>query len=249
MIYDYGKTIYSGTLLEVYRFEKAPRLASSTGRRRKSSDSTRSSTPGPRRWDSVKRLRRNFTRLVQTQLAGKGAPAFLTLTFVSNADIEFGLLCFKDFNRRAKKEFGDSFSFIAVPEFQKRGAIHFHLLVWGIADHYVKKERATRYIQSLWARGFVDIIPTDGSPKLASYLSKYMQKALQDPRLYGRRAYYCSRNVMRPVLYKTSAVVNYAKEILGVDIELLTERNYSTQWLGAGNYQVYKVIDHGQSSN
>jgi len=76
-------------------------------------------------------------------------------------------------------------------------------------------------------------------------MAKYMQKGLQDERLYGRRGYYSSRNIVRPTLYKTAAVVNYTKEVLGVDIELLTEKTYPTQWLGQGNYQVYKVIENG----
>jgi len=84
-------------------------------------------------------------------------------------------------------------------------------------------------------------VPTDGSPKLAGYLSKYMSKAMHDDRLGGKRAFLASRGIMRPMLYKSPLVVAHAREILGVDIELLTERTYSTEWLGQGNYQVYKV--------
>jgi len=243
MIYDYGKTIFTGTTLEVYRFENAPRVATNKRKRRAAPIDDGPRSPGPRRYDSVRRLRRDFIRLVQTNLSSKGPATFVTLTFATNATLDEGLECFREFYKRAKKEFGNDLSHISVPEFQKRGAIHFHCLIWGLDEKYVKQERSKRYIQSIWARGYVDIIPTDGSPKLSGYMAKYMQKSLQDERLYGRRAYYYSRNVVSPVLYKTALVASYAKEILGVDIELLTERSYGTEWLGRGNYQVYKVID------
>lgn len=244
MIYEYGKTIVAGQTVEVYRYERAPQVALGTKRKRTQTDSGGPRTPVPRRYDSIRRLKRGFTRHVQANLSGKGAPSFLTLTFATNADLNTGLQCFREFIALAKKEFGDGFSHITVPEFQKRGAVHFHCLCWGIADKYVENERYTRYIQSIWARGYVDIIPTDGSPKLASYLSKYMQKALQDERLYGRRAYYYSRNTLRPMLYKTTAVVHHAKEILGGELRLISEKTYSTEWLGEGKYEIYEIVDN-----
>lgn len=275
MIYEYGKTIFTGQTLEVYRFEKTPRVATGPRRKRATSDNDGPRTPGPRRYDSIRRLRRDFLRLVQTNLSGKGAPTFITLTFASVATLDAGLPCFREFVKRAKKEFGERVSYIAVPEFQKRGAVHFHCLFWGIEDKYIlheapwsywrrakpkikkrffewcelkgydpKDARGARLIQTLWARGYADCVPADDSPNLAGYMAKYMQKALHDERLYGRRAYYFSRNVMRPVLYKTSAVVHHTEEILGVGIELLTEKTFSTEWLGQGTYQVFKVIRH-----
>jgi len=244
MIYEYEKSIFTGTTLEVYRYEKAPRVATGGNPRGRKPDGGRSGDPTLRRPDTMRRLRRGFLRLVQINLSTKGPPSFLTLTFAANADVGIGLRCFREFNAFAKKEFGDSLSYIAVPEFQKRGAIHFHVLLWGLDPKYIKNERHTRYLQSIWARGYVDIIPTDGSPKLAGYLAKYMQKAMHDERLIGRRAYYNSRNVVRPLLYKTAGVANYPEEILGVGIELLTERSFGTEWLGMGNYKIYKVIEN-----
>jgi len=279
MQYEYSKAIFTGQTLEVYRYEKAPQVATGP-RRRKAKPDNGGPCPAPkRRYDTVKRLRRNFTRLVQSQLSAKGAPAFLTLTFSANATLDDGLEVFRQFNKRAKKVFGDSVSYIAVPEFQKRGAVHFHCLVWGLEDKYIlheapyeywkrakkrirarffawcsekgydpKDARGVRLIQAVWAHGYADCVPADDSPKLASYLGKYMQKAMLDERLNSRRAYYCSRGVVRPMLYKTSLVANYPEIVLGVELELLTEKTYSTQWLGEGNYQVFTVKTNGKES-
>lgn len=273
MIYEYQKAIFTGETLEVYQYERAPQVATGGKPRGRKADSGRSGVAPEKRHDSIRRARRGFLRLVQANLSAKGAPAFLTLTFASNADLDTGLQCFREFNQRSKKEFGDSISYIAVPEFQKRGAVHFHVLIWGLDDKYIlhevpwfwrskqkkkikqryldwcklkgydpKESRGTRYIQSIWARGYADIVPADDSPKLAGYMAKYMQKAMHDERLLSRRSYYNSRNIVRPLLYKTARVADYPKEILGVDIELLTEKSYGTEWLGRGNYKVFKVM-------
>jgi len=244
MEYEYEKAIFTGQTLEVYRFEKAPKVAKNRNRVRSTANDGGYRPLALRHPDNMRRLKRGFIRLVQTNLVSKGPPSFLTLTFAANADIGVGLRCFREFNLLTKKEFGNSLSYIAVPEFQKRGAIHFHVLLWGLDEKYIKNEKHTRYLQNLWARGYVDIIPTDGSPKLAGYLSKYMQKAMHDERLIGRRAYYNSRNIDRPLLYKIAGVANYPEQILGVGIELLTERSFGTEWLGMGNYKIYKVIEN-----
>jgi len=243
MIYEYTKSIFTGQTLEVYRFEKAPRVAARKPRKSKDPSGGHNITP-ERRFDNIRRVRRGFLRLVQTNLSANGAPSFATLTFATNSTLDPSIQCFREFVKILRKELGDGISYIAVPEFQKRGATHFHVLFWGIREELIKNERHTRYLQAIWARGYVDIIPTDGSPKLAGYMAKYMQKAMFDDRLLGRRSYYPSRNLMRPMLYKTALVAHYPKEVLGVDIELLTEKTFSTEWLGQGNYQVYKVKDH-----
>lgn len=242
--YEYTKAIFSGSLLEVYRFENAPKVSV---RRKRVPRETNNSGDYPsleRRHDNLRRLRRGFLRLVSTNLRGKGAPSFLTLTFVSDVSICVALECYREFVQRLRQSTKIDVSYISVPEFQKRGTIHFHCLIWGLTGDQVAHERRTRYLQNIWARGYVDIIPTDGSDKLGGYMAKYMSKAMHDERLLGKRAYLTSRNLLRPVLYKTAAITHYTREVLGVDIELLTEKTFPTQWLGEGNYQVFKVIEH-----
>lgn len=242
MIYEHTKSIFSGQILEVYRFQNTPRISTKPRRPRKEKEAVGSDNVAPRRHDNIRRLRRGFLRLVQSNLAEHGAPSFVTLTFVSNIALDPALLCFREFTKRIREELGLGIRYIAVPEFQKRGSTHFHCLVWGIEEALVKNERYSRYLQSIWARGYLDIIPTDGSAKLAGYMAKYMQKALHDSRLLNRRAYYPSRNVMRPVLYPSALVAHYPEEMLGADLRLISEKVYQTEWLGEGSYSVYEVI-------
>lgn len=238
----YTKSIYSGEYLEIYHYEKAPKLTGRKHRKRETPSDGRRPDPKPRRYDNILRLRKKFIRLVRSNTSPANPPTLLTLTMRTNVGIETGLPLFNRFTQRAARTFGSSFKYIGVPEFQKRGAIHFHLLVWGIND-YADQERDTRYLQNLWGYGYVDCVRTDGSPKLAGYLAKYMQKALHDERLIGKRAYYVSRNVSRPLQFSHALVATYSKQIIGKDMKLVTEREFDTEWLGKCTYRLLRADD------
>jgi len=273
----YTKLIKSGDVIELYQYEKNP---VSTGRRKrvpKTTDGVRPSRSPDRRPDNIRRLRKGFIRLVRSNLVGDAPPAFVTLTTGANLSLETGALCFTQFVKTLRSYVGDSFRYIAVPEFQKRGAIHFHVLIWGLSDELIfnetpyvawckksyrqhdlvrryvdwcfeksldpRESRGTRFLQTAWGRGFLDIVPTDGSPKLAGYLAKYMSKTMSDERLGGRRAYYSSRNILRPMLETSAISLAYAKELWGGDIELTSEREFDTIWLGRCIYKMFKPVE------
>ena len=74
-----------------------------------------------------------------------------------------------------------------VPELSPRGRIHFHGLIFNVPlslgdthkDRRVilrGEERKKRVLARLWGEGFVDARKTDGSRKLAYYISKYITK-------------------------------------------------------------------------
>lgn len=90
------------------------------------------------------------------------------------------------------------------------------MLLFGVSHEYVKSERSTRYFASLWTHGFTDVIATDGSSKLATYLAKYMSKALADFRLIGKRGYSASHNILRPVFLNTPFQIAFAREDWGI---------------------------------
>jgi len=87
--------------------------------------------------------------------------------------------------------------------------------------------------------GFVDVVQTDGSPKLASYLAKYMSKAVQDYRILRAKAYVSSRNCLRSVSIQNEAVFDLFREKLTVDKKLAREKEYGTKWLGRCIYKLY----------
>jgi hypothetical protein len=132
---------------------------------------------------------------------------------------------------------------VLVPEFQKRGAVHFHALYWGLPEALFRKERETRTLSRLWGHGFVFLKETDGHEKLAFYLAKYFTKAYQDPRLRNQKSYVASRNVKRPIVQKGPFIMSMVLDEYGVTEEPLVDRTYTTKWLGEGRYRLFQLTD------
>lgn len=276
----YTKVIKSGDIVEVYIYERTPAPVGPRKRKRASGSGERDSNTPLRRKDNLRRLQKGFIRLVRSNLEGSGAPAFLTLTMRDVVSLDDAGVYFKGFTKAIRSNYGTGVRYIAVPEFQKRGAVHYHVLVWGLPDDVIfneapyvawckqsykrpgtvkrflewcierqknpRESRGVRALQHCWQAGYLDCVPTDGSPKLAGYLAKYMYKAMQDERLFRRRAFLCSRNVLRPVLFTSSLVLNSAPLIWGNELTLLTTREFSTEWSGAAHYKRFTLgsVDH-----
>lgn len=171
--------------------------------------------------------------------------SFITLTYSENIkDIN---TTNKQFNyfisniRKLKKDF----KYLAVPEFQKRGAVHYHILSNLDLDQVIifnqefKKGSAvnynTLYDVKYWNHGFarVDFIKNNYK-KIYSYLTKYMVKDIDD-RLFMKKRYFFSQNLIRPVVnkinlnnkkdyeYYSSLVCNYVVDYQNIYIDSYTK--------------------------
>lgn len=135
--------------------------------------------------------------------------SFITLTFKENiTDIAYANRIFHSWVvnvRKIKKDF----KYVAVPEFQKRGAVHYHVLSnlgkndSGIIMPQKSRTEKTKDITTLfdvkyWSRGFarVDFIKSDYK-KIYSYICKYMTKDI-DNKLFGKHRYLSSQNINKP---------------------------------------------------
>lgn len=87
---------------------------------------------------------------------------------------------FAKFVKRLKRYVGFSPQYVAVPEFQKRGAVHYHLL---LNCPYIPADELAR----LWGQGFVKVNAIDNVDNLGAYVTKYMTKDNVDERLAGQR--------------------------------------------------------------
>nr|DAJ89983.1 MAG TPA: protein of unknown function DUF1424 [Inoviridae sp.] len=135
--------------------------------------------------------------------------SFITLTFKENiTDIVYANKIFNAWVSNVRKLKKD-FKYIAVPEFQKRGAVHYHILSnLGKEDTNIiipQKERTektkdltTLFDVKYWNRGFarVDFIKGDYK-KIYSYICKYMTKDIDD-KLFGKHRYFNSQNLNKP---------------------------------------------------
>jgi len=208
------------------------------------SDSLRQEQFEGKRKDNAARASMAFKRLILSNLGGADLPLLVSFTYNTHqGDIKQGYKDFSSFIQAMRYKFGKVFRYIAVPEFQKRGAVHFHALFWGLPADIAQTERSTRLVAGIWGHGFVDVVLTDGHEKISTYLSKYMAKSFIDYRLKNQKAYVCSRNLKRP---EVSAGMNRATlelimEELGVAGPPKVDKKYITAWLGEAHYKVYTL--------
>lgn len=245
----YTKIIQSGKQLEVYSFdkdyEKDFRQSIRKVSRKRKATSEYVNTAQFRSTRSANRARAKFKRIVTANTERSTLLAFVTWThFEQSTTIEQGYKNLSRFWALFKKRYAKEVAYIIVPEWTKRGVLHFHGLVWGLERKIAKQERNKRNIQRLWAKGYVDVRNAkDDSPAIASYMGKYMHKGYTDSRLRNRRAYTCSRNIYRPTETGNNQLHDYLDMIIPDkdDIAQFFEMRYSTnKWLGDCTYQ--KII-------
>jgi len=240
----YSKVIKSGSQVELWEFERD--LPRRNNHVRKTKRDLYDFAVNTRRRDNSARQKKAFVRLVRANLGGTRPPALVTLTMREIWPVAYSQSRFHVFTTKLRKRLGKTFRFIAVIEFQERGAVHFHALFWDLPQEIIENERSTRYIANLWGEGFVDIKQTDGSVKLAGYLGKYMAKALSDNRLSGKRAYNASHNVQRPLSLKGGLFRTYSELLIGIELstaEARHDRSFETQWLGECRYRLYELSE------
>lgn len=123
--------------------------------------------------------------------------AFMTLTFADNiSNVKYCQYKFMAFISNIKKLYGISLSYLAVKEYQKRGAIHFHLIVFNYTHNFLnwifEKEKI---IQPHWKHGFAHIKMIDNFDdlsKITNYMGKYMSKQKMES---GKKLYFTSRDI------------------------------------------------------
>lgn len=251
----YSKVIRSGKMVEIFHYQYPPKNLYGIRRKKQNTKGTR--TIRRRRTNNIFNTRRNFIRLIWANTSTTNPPTFVTLTFAQVLSYETSSILFTKFLARLRRKHGKQFRCIAVPEYQKRGALHFHCLFYDLpidlekeAPHWETTAdsrsmesvtRGTRYLQRLWLYGYVDCLATDGHHALALYFSKYMSKSMQDIRISGKKAYYTTRNCLRPMLAKGYIVDEYMDTLVDIHSPTLQEREYKTDFMGRCNYKLVEA--------
>jgi hypothetical protein len=121
---------------------------------------------------------------------------------------------FADFRRELVRRSGIKVKYLAVPEFQKRGAVHYHVVFFNlpfIEQHEkvfekfpeLEKKKIFNFSMSdIWWYGDVKAILLDKAENVSAYISKYMGKSFEienGNRTYGEKLYFTSRGLFRPV--------------------------------------------------
>lgn len=168
---------------------------------------------------------------------------FLTLTFADNkTDVQECNVLFKAFIRKLREvKHISNLKYLAVIEFQERGAVHYHVL---LNIPYIPQKE----LQNLWGHGFVFINAIEHVDNIGAYIVKYMTKDNTDTRLRGQKAYLFSRNLKKP-----QKIINHdfddfdkmEKKIIDEykldEIQPIYEANYDTEVLGHCEYKQYNL--------
>lgn len=142
---------------------------------------------------------------------------FVTLTFNKNKIDRLN-------DNETRKSFGNfikdlkryyfNMIYVAVPEYHKKGGLHFHLLVGkvtaselGLVDSgkVVKNGRCKGQVifnVTKWKNGFSTATRVLDNNAVKYYLSKYLTKGKVDPRFFNKKRFYVSQNIERPVIEK-----------------------------------------------
>lgn len=158
---------------------------------------------------------------------------FITITFKDNiTDVNYAYKKYSIFISSIKRIYKD-FKCIAVPEFQKRGAVHYHLLTNISIDDkrfiYSQEDNEKFKHIKYWSWGFTKVDNVVGDiKKISGYISKYMTKDI-DNRLFSKHRYYYTRNLKKPTTeyldLSNFKDFNYLENILK-DFDKIYENTY-----------------------
>lgn len=149
-------------------------------------------------------------RLVDCNYDDKSS--FLTITFKENiTDVKLAHNEFEKFMKRLKRYLKRTkIKYIATWERQKRGAVHYHIILFDVPFMDVNK------LEEIWGNGFVKINQIAKSVKqweIGVYLTKYFVKDIDKKERYSN-AYSKSRGLIEPVEYKQKLDLDVVNDIL-----------------------------------
>lgn len=159
------------------------------------------------RSDNINRSKFSCQRIIKAN--ENKFKTFITLTFSENiSDLKSANRAFNSFRTYIKQKKPD-FCYVGVPEFQKRGAVHYHLLTNICYDDFsllsseevkIWKPKAKKWVIGRniigWKNGYT-LACDMHSVNVVAYLTKYMTKDV-DSRLFGFRKFFHSRNLDKP---------------------------------------------------
>jgi hypothetical protein len=246
------KIVQSGNIVEIYHYEKGYLK-----------DYTKfdTDTPMGRQADYIsddydinrdkvlKRAKRDLRRLINSnhgQYGKEFTSKFLTLTFKDNiTDLTPANYEFKKFMKRLNYEIFDTkkmnLKYNVVVEFQERGAIHYHLIIYNIP--YTRQ----KVIQELWGNGFVWINKIENVDNVGAYVAEYLgdrEKGqghnVEDDRLRGRKSYFGSRGLFKPYEITDKKKVEALSQALPVQ-KIVYSAQFDNEHLGHISYIQYNL--------
>jgi len=250
------KLIQSGDIIEIYEYSegylKGYKLTEREIKNRIYSErSSAGADSTDSRERSLKRAKMNLRRLINANVGqyGKDVTAkFLTLTFKENIqDIKQANYEFKKFIKRLNyKVYGTKkaiLKYTTVIEFQKRGAIHYHTILYNMP--YIKANE----IAEIWDNGFIKINKIDDIDNVGAYIGEYLGQAekeqgkeVEDERLRGQKTHFSSRGLYKPNEITDKKIVEQIAAALPNE-KLTYTATFENEHIGNITYKQYNIKD------
>jgi len=228
------RIIISGNIIEYVEYEKPYFKDYKRPEKTKNADMTKEkNTMADNRQIALNRAKNEIRRLINSNY--DILDKFITLTFEKNEkDLDYCNYEFKKFMQRLKYQYGN-IEYIVVVEFQKRGAVHYHMLC---NLGYVRNST----LREIWGNGFIKINRIDKVDNLGAYVVKYMHKDISDKRLNRRKSYFRSKGLKVPIEYTKEKEVIALADALLQDLEPVYTNSYKSEYTGITSYSQYNLI-------
>jgi hypothetical protein len=244
------KIIQSGDIIEIYEYSEGylkgyENNDTDTGRK----SGYKSENYEEHRKQALQRAKKNLRRLINANVGQYGkefTAKFLTLTFKENIkDLDKANYEFEKFIKRLNYYcFGTkkaNLKYTCVVEFQKRGAIHYHVIIYNMP--YIKANN----IANVWGNGFIKINKIDDIDNVGAYVSEYLGNAekgqgkdVLDDRLQGKKSYFSSRGLFKPIEITDKKVVEQVAAALPLE-NLTYTSDFENEHLGNITYKQYNL--------
>ena len=197
-------------------------------------------TKKEKRKDSISRTRTQIRRLINSN---SDLTKFVTLTFKENVlGVTIANKYFNKFIMRLKYKYPD-FKYVSIIEFQVKrgiknrdgGAVHYHFIC---NLPYIK----TTELAEIWKHGFVTINKIKHVDNIGAYVCKYLNKDMNDDRLWNRKKYFCSKNIEKPITIFDDEIIEKIFLEFGLDnLKPEFKSDFFNEFVGNVAYKSYKL--------
>ncbi|MDX9912959.1 MAG: hypothetical protein RBS77_00035 [Candidatus Moranbacteria bacterium] len=246
-MYYHKKIIISGNYVELYEYEQNLKRNFTRNKNKKKKivelekeqlildfliEDKKETKRLHKRIDSINRTRTSIRRIINSN---QDLTKFYTLTFKKNIqDVKIANRFFNKFIMKMNYRY-QQLKYIAIIEFQHRGAVHYHFLC---NLPYIK----SREVADVWEHGFIKIKRIKNVSNLGAYVCKYLQKDMEDERLFNKKKFFCSKNINKPIeVYGYRAVEEL---ILQYDLNNRKpdyETPFEHEYIGKGKYKSFEI--------
>lgn len=183
----------------------------------------------------------NFIQLVYLNFSF--GDQFVTLTYRErDLTLERGSRDFENWIKRLREKYGD-FKYIAIRSFQKRGTLHYHVLISiprlseeELKSGGLKWEHGNSHTEKIYS---LDV--SYDKSLLVKYLVKNLKEFKADERSFNKRLFVKSKNLKEPEIAKG----NYDEVLATINaqcpnLSLVEKSKFKTKYLGLMEVTIYK---------